>query len=320
MSTFLAILCAIGASLLFNYAMYAQKKAVADLPAVKLEFSIPTLKAFLSNGPWVRSMLYVLVGSALYAYALATAPVSIVQPIMASGVALTAYLAVKNLGEKPRRSDLVAIGLSITGVVLIGLSLAEGLPKDVKHSAVSLWIFTAALIVVSIAIPLAMARGSDARKAAGLGIAVGLLYGVSAVFAKLLLVDWSAQWSARGVMVVFSSVFVIAWAVTLVPAFIILQAALQKGLAIVVVPLMAGLSQLVPIAMGMIALHEKLPRSPLLVAMRILAFALILVATVMLSRRSEEAAAPSPALEQVTGDGTLEAAEAAASGTDIVQA
>ena len=56
-----------------------------------------------------------------------------------------------------------------------------------------------------------------------------------------------------------------------------------------VVPLLAGLSQLVPIALGMVALHEKFPKSPALSVLRIVAFALILVATVILSRRAEEA-------------------------------
>jgi drug/metabolite transporter (DMT)-like permease len=289
LSTFFAIICAVVASLAFNYAMYAQKKAVGDLPEVKLQLSWSVIKAFLSNGTWLASMLVILFGSALYAYALTVAPISIVQPIMASGVALLAYLAVKNLGEKPRRIDLVAIGLSILGVILIGVSLAEGLPKDVKHSADSLWLFTAVVVAVSIVIPLAMSRSSDSRKATGLGIACGLLYGTSAVFAKLLLVDWSNQWAHKGILVLFVSVFLIAWAVTLVPAFIILQAALQKGMAIVVVPLMASLSQLVPILIGMVALHEPFPKSPALAAVRIFAFALILVATVILSRRAEVA-------------------------------
>jgi drug/metabolite transporter (DMT)-like permease len=298
--TLFAILCAIAASLAFNYAMYAQKKVLGKLPEVKLQLSWSVMKAFLSNRTWLFSMLFILGGSALYAYALTVAPISIVQPIMAAGVALLAYLAVKNLGEKPRRIDLVAIGLSILGVALIGVSLAEGLPKDVKHSAGSLWIMAGVIVVVSIIIPLAMSRSSDTRKAAGLGIACGLLYGTSAVFAKLLLVDWSNQWSHKGILVLFASVFLIAWAVTLVPAFIILQAALQKGMAIVVVPLMASLSQLVPILIGMVALHESFPKNPALIAIRILAFGLILVATVILSRRAEVAGEGATALEPGT--------------------
>jgi len=303
--TLIAVACAVAASLAFNYAMYMQKKAVGTLPEVKMQLSWQVLKAFLTNGRWLASMIVVLLGSVLYAIALTMAPISIVQPIMASGVALLAYLAVKNLGEKPRRIDLVAIGLSILGVILIGVSLAEGLPKDVKHSPGSLWIFTAVLIVVAIIVPLTVARGSNARLAAALGISVGMMYGLSAVFAKLMLEDWGARWSRQGVMALFSSIFLIAWAVTLVPSFIVLQAAFQKGMAIVVVPLMASLSQLVPIAVGMVALHEKFPRSIALSVIRIIAFALILVATVILSRRAESVTAL-PAEEELTFESGFE--------------
>ncbi|HEY5493886.1 MAG TPA: hypothetical protein VIK15_04765 [Candidatus Anoxymicrobiaceae bacterium] len=305
MHTLIAVACAVAASLAFNYAMYMQKKAVGTLPEVKMQLSWQVLKAFLTNGRWLASMIVVLLGSVLYAIALTMAPISIVQPIMASGVALLAYLAVKNLGEKPRRIDLVAIGLSILGVILIGVSLAEGLPKDVKHSPGSLWIFTAVLIVVAIIVPLTVARGSNARLAAALGISVGMMYGLSAVFAKLMLEDWGARWSRQGVMALFSSIFLIAWAVTLVPSFIVLQAAFQKGMAIVVVPLMASLSQLVPIAVGMVALHEKFPRSIALSVIRIIAFALILVATVILSRRAESVTAL-PAEEELTFESGFE--------------
>ena len=305
MGTFFSITCAVAASLAFNYAMYAQKKAVGSLPAVELRPSWSVFKAFLTNGPWLASLLFILGGSALYAYALATAPISIVQPIMASGVALLAYLAIKNLGEEPRRKDLVAIGMSILGVLLVSISLAEGLPKNVKHSAGSLWIITAVLVALSAIIPF-LARGRPAgQKSAALGITVGILYGTSAVFAKLLLVDWSGQWAQKGIAVAFSSIFVVAWAVTLIPAFIVLQAALQKGMAIVVAPIVAGLNQLVPIAIGMIALHEKLPRSIWLGIIRVLGFVLVLSATVILSRRAET---PSPT---AGSDGTRVAAEAA---------
>lgn len=306
MKTLFAIICTVGASLAFNYAMYVQKKAVESLPAVGLRPSWTVFKAFLTNKPWLTSLLFVLGGSALYAYALTVAPISIVQPIMASGVTLLAYLAIKNLGEKPRRRDLFAIGLSILGVVLVSVSLAEGLPKNVQHSASSLWIFTAALVVVAAAVPLFFRGRPAGQKAAALGITVGILYGTSAVFAKLMLLDWSGQWAEKGIAVAFSSIFLIAWVATLAPAFVVLQAALQQGMAIVVVPIVTSLNQLVPIALGMVALHEKMPQNIWLAMTRVLGFALVLVATVILSRRAEKAAPlqepalePAPALETV---------------------
>ena len=286
MKTVLAVACALGASVLLNYAVYLQKKALGALPAVRLEVSWATFKAFITNRLWMTAMVVSVIGGGLYSVAITLAPVSIVQPIVGSGVALLAYLAITNLGEKPRRIDYFAISLSVTGVVLIGVSLAEGVPKQPAHDPGELWIFAGGMLLAAVVIPLFMRQ--ESRLAAGLGISVGIMFGLVAIFARLLLLDWSNQWSEKGVMVVFSSVFLIAWAVLFIAAFIAFQAALQRGMAVVVVPLVAGLSQLVPIAGGTIALNEAFPKSDPLFAARILAFALILVGTVILSRRAEE--------------------------------
>lgn len=298
MKTAFAVACALGASLLLNYAMYLQKKAVDKLPQVKFELSWPTFKAFATNVPWIISVAISMVGGGLYTVAIAMAPISIVQPIVASGVALLTYLAIKNLGEKPRRIDIYAIGLSILGVILIGVSLVEGVPTKVKHDPWELWILTGALMLVAIAVPLLLRKSTGNKQAAGLGICVGILFGNAAIFARLLLLDWTNRWPQQGPRVLFASVFVIAWAVTLFPGFVILQAALQRGMAVIVVPILAGLSQLVPILGGMVALNEPFPKNAVLTAIRIVAFMLILLGTVILSRRAEETGpAPAVALE-----------------------
>ena len=287
MKTVLAVTCAVAASLGINYALYLQKKAVEELPAVKLEISWTVFMAFAGNKPWLIAVGVSLVGGAFYSIAILLAPISVVQPLVASGVALLAYLAIKNLGEKPGKADLYAIGVTILGVILIGVSLAEGIPPEAEHDPVVLWIFTGAVVLVALIVPFLM-RGGGNRQAAGLGISVGLLFGIAAIFARLMLLDWSNQFSARGVSVLFVSIFIIGWALTFIPAFIMLQAALQRGMAVVVVPIVAGLSQLVPILGGMIALNEPFPKSTALSAVRVLAFVLILGATVVLARTAEE--------------------------------
>lgn len=295
MVTFLAVFLTLGAAVCLNYAMYLTKKAVDVLPAVKLELSWDVFKAFVTNRAWVKATALSVVGGGVYAVAIAMAPVSIVQPILASGVVLLTYLAIKNLGERPRTSDYYAIGMTVLGVALIGVSLAEGIPKTVKHDPVELWVFAGVVALVAVVMPLLMRHE---RQAAGLGIAVGLLFGLAAVFGRLLLVDWTNQWGAKGIAVVMSSVFVIPWAATFIAGFIMMQAALQRGMAVVVVPLLSGLSQVVPILVGMIALNEPFPHNAVLSALRVMGFSLILVGTVVLSRRAEEVSpATEPALE-----------------------
>ena len=280
MQEVLAISIAVVAALLLNYAIYLQKKAVAALPEVKARLSWATVKAFITNKPWMLAQTVNISGFALYSLALALAPVSIVEPIIASGVVLVAYLAIRNLGEKPRVVDYYAMGASVLGVILLGLSLAEGLQKDVLRHPVEIWIIAAVILSLAVIIPLLMRGGSGNRQAAGLGISVGLFFGMAAVFQRLLMINLGHNWVLVGI-------FVALCIGTYLPAFIILQAALQKGMAMVVAPIYNGLMEFVPIVLGMVVLNEGFPQGNLLRAFRIVAFVLILAGTVVLSQRAE---------------------------------
>lgn len=299
MVTVAAVACAVGTAIFFNLAMYFNKKAVAELPSVGLrEEKKGVLKAFLANRLMHRFMFFGVIGIALYVAAISMAPVSIVQPIVSSGVVLLAYLAIRNLGETPRRVDYLAIGLNVTGVILIGVSLGEGLPEKVGHDPVLFWICAGAVVVLAVLVQVVMRGRTGNRQAAALGISVGLLYGIAAVFARLMVVDWGNRWSSSGVLALFSSVYLLGWLCTFIPAIVTVQAAFQRGMAVVVAPIFTSLAQLVPIVVGMVALKEPLPDSAVLTAARFTAFALIITGTMILSRRAEEpAGAPAPAAE-----------------------
>lgn len=291
METLIAVAFAVGTAICFYTGIYLNKKAVADLPSVGLKSEKKgVFKAFLTNRLMQRAVMTSIVGAGLYVVAISMAPVSVVQPIVGSGVVLLAYLAIKNLGEKPRRMDFVAIGMNILGVIFIGVSLSEGLPRDIEHNPALFWICVAAVVSLAVLVQVFMRGRTGSRQAAGLGVSVGLMYGIGAVFARLMIVDWGNQWSSKGVLALFSSVYLLGWLFSFVPAFIMVQAAYQRGMAVVVVPIFAGLAQLVPIVVGTVALNEPLPDNPVLIAARIIAFALILSGTVILSRRAEEAA------------------------------
>lgn len=280
MKSVIALLIAVAGSVLINLAIYLQKKAVLDLPEVKAKLSWTLIKAFITNRPWLVAQAANVSGFALYMVALSLAPVSIVEPIIAAGVVIPALLAIRNLGERPRKSDFVGMGLSVLGVVLIALSLLEGLPDDVLIHPYEIWVIAVVIFGLAILVPWLMKGGSANREAAGLGISVGLLFGIAAVFTRLLLMYWGNNWT---LFLVFTAACIAGY----LPAFILLQAALQKGMATVVAPLYNGIMEIVPIVLGMIVLNEKLPRSPVLITLRILSFICIITATVLLSARAE---------------------------------
>jgi len=285
LKTTAGILIAITSAVLFNHAVFRMKVAVQGLPRIDAKFSWALVKAFITNRPWVSAQIENIAGFILYAIALSMIPVSIVEPITAAGITLLVYLAIRELGEKVKPRDYAAIGMTVLGVILISLSLERGV-VDAAPDYHMFWIFAIVIFGVAVAAPLLMGRRSAGLLAVALGISGGLLDGLAGVFTRLVMINWGKDWIS---MFIFLPITV----ATYVAAFVILQAGLQRGKAIIVAPVYNGVMELVPIIVGMVALNESFPKvngqtDILLSAMRILAFALILVGTVMLASRAEE--------------------------------
>jgi uncharacterized membrane protein len=274
----LAILIALAASFCVNYSTYLQKKAVDTLPGLKLRLTWPVVKEFVTNRPWLTAMAMDAAGTALFLVALVFAPVSVVEPIITAGIALLAYLAIKNLGEKPSPTDYAAISATVLGVVFMGISLAEGLPESKTYNPLELWTASAALAAMAVLVPLGLYLLRRGNLAAGLGIAGGTLIGLAGVFSRLMMGDFEGQWY------VWLPICLLLYPL----GFTVFQAGLQRGDAVVVAPVYNALTVCVPIVMGTLALNEALPSNPALFALRIAAFILIVGGTVFLSRRTPE--------------------------------
>lgn len=279
MKTALALLVAVAGSVLINAAIFLQKRAVLSLPQVRARLSWDLIKAFITNRLWLLAQAANVSGFTLYMAALSFAPVSVVEPIIASGVVIPAWLAMRHLGEKPRRLDFLGMGMSVLGVIFIALSLMEGLPEDVLEHPLEIWFIAAAVFGLATAIPLLM-RGRPQREAAGLGVSVGLLFGIAAVFSRLTLLYFNDDW-------LLFTLFAVACVAGYLPGFIVLQAALQRGMTAVVAPIYNGIMELVPIVLGLLVLNERLPGSFPLAALRLAAFVMIIVGAVILSTRAE---------------------------------
>jgi len=272
-----AIAIAFAASFCVNFSTYLQKKAVDRLPRLKVRISWPVIKSFVTNVPWLSAMVMDGLGTGLFMVALIWLPVSIVEPIITAGIALLAYLAIKNLGEKPGRTDFVAIGFTAVGVIFLAISLAEGLPTGKTYNPVELWAVAAATVALAVAVPLGIHLSGRGSVAAGLGVSGGLFIGIAGVFSRMLMGNFGGQWY----------VWLIVCLLTYPLGFVTFQAGLQRGNAVVVAPIYNALVVCVPIVVGTIALNEAMPQNGLLAAMRIAAFILIVAGSIVLSRRTE---------------------------------
>ena len=111
----LGIVAAVGASLLYNTSIALQALEAREVPG---EHSLrPSLIGrLLRNRRWLGATGLGLLGWPLEIGALLLAPLTVVQPCLASGLILLLWLGATKLGEAPGRREAVAVTAIVVGV------------------------------------------------------------------------------------------------------------------------------------------------------------------------------------------------------------
>ncbi|MBU4441301.1 MAG: hypothetical protein KJ602_02455 [Actinobacteria bacterium] len=287
----LGALLAVVATVLINYSNYLMKKELDNLPRIGSESALRTIRAFLNCRPWLKAQGIQILGAWTHNVAVGLAPLSVVQPINASGICLLVILAVTKLHEKASVVDWVGIGSIVLGVILLGISLVNTPSVELKYHSVILWSFILLMMAVSVSALTAALVRKDERTSSFLGIGVGMLVGLTAILTKIAWIDVANRWAEYRVAgVLYSSYFWMAVIFTIV-AMVFFQTALQRGAAIVVIPLVTGFSNLIPTVVGFLAFHEPFPSGALMGFFRLASIFLIIGGAVILSLRKEGGAA-----------------------------
>ena len=109
----------------------------------------------------------------MYVAALRLAPLSLVQSVAASGVAVLAFATARGHPSRLARREQAAVVLAIAGLTLLALSLVGTAESDQRPAAFGVVVWLAAFgggAVLLIAVPTRFGR------AASLGLAAGLLF------------------------------------------------------------------------------------------------------------------------------------------------
>jgi hypothetical protein len=208
-------------------------------------------------------------GFLLYAAALALASLALVQSIAAGGIGVLAFVGERVSGRRLKPRQLAGVGLSVVGLVALGVTLAKSSGEGDQGSivAIALWLGgTAALAGVVLLI----GRRTGANAVAE-GIAGGLFFSIGDFSTKL-----ATQGGART-----------AFLITLIAGYTLgtslLQLGYQRGGALTVAGLATLITNALPIAAGTIVLHEGIPPGAW-GALRVLAFAAVTAGAILLAR------------------------------------
>jgi uncharacterized membrane protein len=280
-------LLALVATVLINYSNFLQKRQLEYLPRIGSESTIKTIRAFLSCRPWLQAQGMQIGGAWIHNLAVGLAPLSVVQPINASGICLLVFLAITRLKEKASVVDWIGIISIVAGVLMLGVTLVNAHAASNAYRPIILWFFIVLMMLVSLSTLIAAFSRKDERASSFLGIGVGCLVGLTAIFTKMAWTDIGNRWGEFKIAgFLFSAYFWLAIITTLI-AMVLFQTALQRGAAIVVVPLVTGFSNLIPIVVGFIAFREPLPQGVVMISLRLASILLIIGGAVLLSLRRE---------------------------------
>ncbi len=235
---------AFASALVTNTAYSLEHDAVATLPPLSASHPLKSARLLLSNRRWLLAFGAESAGWLLYVAALRLAPLSLVQAVAASGVAVLAFATARGHPSRLARREQIAVVLAVAGLALLSLSLVDTAEADRRPAALGVIIWLAACgggAVLLIATPTRFAR------AASLGLAAGLLFADGDVSAKL--VGYGGWWLLA--------------LITLIVAYLIgtsvLQWAYQRGDALTAAGLATMATNAVPIAAGFVLFGETLP-------------------------------------------------------------
>lgn len=138
------------ASTSINIGKALQKKGTKSLP--KLTFKKDVLKTYFSNETWKLGLGLDVIGGLMMIVALAIAPVSVVQPVSAGGVAILAGFSHMFLDEKLKEKEWIGVWCAVLGTIGIGWTTGGNvaIKKDGKgeESIVSTWRYVLGVFVV----------------------------------------------------------------------------------------------------------------------------------------------------------------------------
>jgi hypothetical protein len=278
MSTLLGILLAIGCALSTNVGFLYKHRGACSVPPVDMRRPVRSAKLLFGSRLFALGMLIAAGAWAFHVAAMAVAPLSLVQAVLAGGRVRLAVMAERVLGARLGRRQWVGIGATAIGLLALGMTLPA---VHGAHSSFSIpgAIGFEGVLLAAGALLIAGPRIGASHEHHGfmLGAAAGILFGVSDVAIKAM----SGLIAAHGVLAFISPWTPIIVAAS-VAAFFASAKGLQSGDAVPVIAVTGTAANVGGIAGGIIVFGDPLPADPRALVIQCLAFTLVLVAAWMM--------------------------------------
>lgn len=274
MTTLLGILLALGCALTTNVGFLYKHRGARQVQAVDIRHPLRSARALFSSKLFSLGMLIASGAWIFHVAAMAVAPLSLVQAVLAGGVVLLAVMAERIFGMCIGRRQWLGLGAMAFGLVLLGVTLPAVHGANSRFSIPAMIVFEVGLIGVGTLLIMGPNLGAPSEHHGFmLGAAAGILFGVSDVAIKAT----SGLIGSHGLLGLVSP-----WALTCViasvGAFFASAKGLQDGDAVPVIAVTGTAANVAGIVGGIFVFGDPLSGNPVALAAQCLAFVLLLTA------------------------------------------
>ena len=271
-----ALVVTLVSSCALNVGYLIEHSVASRLPPLSPRHPLRSARLLLGQRRWLLGFGVEAVGWVLYVVALALAPLSLVQATAAGGVGILAVMVARYRGVPLTQLERVGVALSVTGLALLGISLAgaHGEGSNGSYLAVGVWVGASTVggLAATRVLPPLVGGGP------AYGIATGVLFAAGDVSTK-------AAVGGGGRLV-----FVVSLIGCYALGTMLLQAGFQRGNPLTTAGIATLFTNALPIVAGETIFAEPRPTG-WLGAVRLLSFGLVVGGAVALSRHQHGGAA-----------------------------
>ena len=271
----IGLLLALGTSLSGIVGFLLKHRGAVLAPEVDFRRPLRSSLALFSAPAYTAGVLVAMAGWGFHVGALALAPISLVQSVIAGGLVLLTPIADRLFGQTVGRRELIGVGLTAIGLAVLAATLERTARSAHDHyHAATLAIY---LVVLSaLAIAAWTAARSARRPGLALAVSAGLMWGASDVSIK-------AQSSrlGDGAVAVLIHPLALTILVLSIVGLLVSAKSLQIGPAVPVIALTSAAGNVVTILAGPVVFGEPMPSQPLGVIFRVAAFGLVVGAAAL---------------------------------------
>ena len=259
LNLFLGILTSILGAFLFSIGIILQKKAVVEMPEIKLS-NVSSMLELVKNRTWILGAGVSLIGGIPYIFTQALIGVALTQPmILGIQLAFTVIFAIKLLGEKIQRLEIFGFILLMTSPIFLALGSVTPPNVDLHSETFALsflwYIIPTFILLVVFFIVIEIKKSNDIIVGIAYAIISGIIFSMGAIFMQFGVEILKGGYNE---LIFIGIVFVLIMFAGNVIATVIQNLAFQRGKVGIAIAVQSTFSLLLAIYGGVLIFNQQI--------------------------------------------------------------